>query len=86
VTFYILYGFFNFLGMAANATIMAKLAPSQRRGLGYSLFFLPGSIMGAVAPIIAAQIGEAFGLITIFQVAFAIYVVCLIILKGGVKF
>ncbi|MCK4953294.1 MFS transporter [Candidatus Bathyarchaeota archaeon] len=86
VTFYILYGFFNFLGMAANAAIMAKLAPSQRRGLGYSLFFLPGSIMGAVAPIIAAQIGEAFGLITIFKVAFAIYVVCLIILKGGVKF
>jgi len=85
VSFYLLSGFFNFLGMAANSSIVAKLSPSSQRGLGYALFFLPGSIMGAIAPVIAAYIGETFGLISIFLVSIVVYFVGLLVLNFGVK-
>lgn len=85
VIFYLISCFFNFLGMAANSSIVAGLSPSSQRGLGYALFFLPGSIMGAVAPIIAAFIGEAFGLTSIFIASLAVYIVGLILLQFGVK-
>lgn len=85
VALYIFYGFFTFLGMAANSAIMARLSPSRSRGLGYSLFFLPGSIMGAVAPMIGAQIADNFGFNYIFVTAIALYVISLVILKIGVR-
>jgi len=85
VALYLSYGFCNTLGMAPNSAIMARLSPSRRRGLGYSLFFLPGSVMGAVAPIIAAYIAAAYGLGSIFFVALAVYAVGLAVLKFGVK-
>lgn len=71
--------------MAANSAIMARLTPSRRRGLGYALFFLPGSIMGAVAPIGAASVAEAFSLTSIFIVALAIFALGLAVLKLGVR-
>ena len=85
IVLYLLSGFFNFLGMAANSSIVAKLSPSNQRGLGYALFFLPGSAMGAIAPVIAAFIGEAFGLGSIFYASIAVYVIGLLVLHFGVK-
>ncbi len=85
IVLYLISGFFNFLGMAANSSIVAKLSPSSQRGLGYALFFLPGSAMGAVAPVIAAFIGEAFGLASIFYASIAVYVIGLFVLHFGVK-
>ena len=85
VALYLFYGFCNTLGMAANSAIMARLTPSRRRGLGYALFFLPGSIMGAVAPIVAAYVADTYGLASIFTVALAIYALGLAVLKLGVK-
>jgi len=85
VILYLVYGFCDILGMAANSAIMARLTPSRRRGLGYALFFLPSSLMGAVAPIIAANVANAFGLGSNFIVALAVYVVGLVVLKVGVK-
>jgi MFS family permease len=85
VILWLVNGFFNFLGMAANSSIMAQLTPSRQRGLGYGLFFLPGSIMGAVAPMIAAFIAENFGLINIFYASLAVYLVGLAVLQFGVK-
>lgn len=85
VILYLAYGFFNFLGMAANSAIMAKLSPGKQRGLGYALFFLPGSIMGAVAPVIAASIAEAFSLTTIFYVSIAVFFFSLGVLRFGVR-
>ena len=82
---YLISGFFNFLGMAANSSIVAKLSPSSQRGLGYALFFLPGSLMGAVAPVIAAFIGEVFGLSSIFYASIVVYAVGLFVLWFGVK-
>ena len=82
---YLTYGFLNFLGMAANSAIMAKLSPGKQRGLAYALFFLPGSIMGAVAPIIAASIAEAFGLTIIFYTSTVVFFIALGVLKFGVR-
>lgn len=83
--FYIGYGFCNTLGMAARSSIMAMLSPSGQRGLGYALFFLPGSIMGAVAPMIAGFVAENYGFTTIFYISLGIYVVALGILKFMVR-
>ncbi len=85
VILYLAYGFCNTLGMAANSAIVASLSPSRRRGLGYSLFFLPGEVMGVVAPVIAAYIASGFGLTSIFIIGLAIYVGGLAVLKMGVK-
>ena len=83
--FYIGYGFCNTLGMAARSSIMAMLSPSGQRGLGYALFFLPGSIMGAVAPVVAGFVAENYGFTTIFYISLGIYVVALGILKFMVR-
>jgi MFS family permease len=85
VVFYISYSFCSTLSMTANSAIMAQLSPIRRRGLGYALFFLPGSIVGAVAPLISASIADAFGMTSIFVVSLAIYVIGQVILKFGVK-
>jgi FSR family fosmidomycin resistance protein-like MFS transporter len=85
IALYLAYGFLNVLGMAANSAIMAKLTPGKQRGLGYALFFLPGSIMGAVAPVIAASIAEAFTLSSIFYASTAVFFLSLGVLKFGVR-
>ena len=85
IVLYLLNGFFNFLGMAANSSIIASLSPSRQRGLGYALFFLPGSIMGAVAPIVAAFIAEVYGLTSIFYASIVIFFIGLAVLRFGVK-
>jgi MFS family permease len=85
VVFYIMYSFCNTLSMTANSAIMAQLSPIRRRGLGYALFFLPGSLVGAVAPLISAAFADAFGMTSIFVVAVIIYVIGQFVIKFGVK-
>ena len=81
IVFYIAYSFCSTLSMTANSAIMAQLSPIQRRGLGYAFFFLPGSLVGAVAPLLSATIADAFGMTTIFVVSVTIYIVGQCILK-----
>jgi FSR family fosmidomycin resistance protein-like MFS transporter len=88
VTFVILYlgfGFINFMATAANAAIMAKLSPGKQRGLAYALYFLPGSIMGAVAPVLAASIGDVYGLPAIFYAAMFLFFLSVAVLQFGVR-
>jgi MFS family permease len=85
VILYLAYGFFNFLGMAANSAIMAQLSPSKQRGLGYALFFLPGSIMSVVAPVVAGFIAEAFSLTSVFYASVVVFFIGLGVLRFGVK-
>ncbi len=82
---YIGYGFCNTLGMAGRSSIMAILSPSGQRGLGYALFFLPGSIVGAVAPVIAGYIAQTFGFNTIFYLSLGVYVLAIGVLRFLVK-
>jgi MFS family permease len=71
--------------MAANSAIMAKLSPSKQRGLGFALYFLPGSVMGAIAPMIAAYIADGFGTFTIFLVSIVVFALSWLIFTFGVK-
>jgi MFS family permease len=86
VVFYLSYGFLSFLGMAANSAIMARLSPGKQRGLAYALFFLPGSLMGAISPLVAASIADAWSLATIFVVSTITFFLSLFVLQFGVKF
>ena len=82
---YVLYGVGNTLGMAGRSAIMARLTPSGQRGLGFALFFLPGSIIGAVAPVVAGYVADIMGFQTIFNFAVVVNFVALGILKFAVK-
>jgi MFS family permease len=83
--FYIGYGFFNLFSMAANSAITAKLSPSKQRGLGFALYFLPGSIMGAVAPMIAAYIADLWGIYTVFMASIGVFSLAWVVFTFGVK-
>jgi MFS family permease len=85
ILFYIASGLFNFLSMASNSAIMAKLSPSGQRGLGFALYFLPGSVMGAIAPLIAAWIADSFGMYNVFIACIAIYFIGAAVLQFGVE-
>jgi len=83
--FYLGYGFFNLLGMAANSAITAKLSPSRQRGMGFALYFLPGSIMGAFAPMIAAFIADSFGIFNVFMASVGVFALAWALFRFGVK-
>lgn len=85
IVFYIGYGLFFFMGMASNSAIMAKLSPSGQRGLGFALYFLPGSVMGAIAPMIAAFIADTFGVYNVFMACIGVYFLAVAVLQFGVK-
>ena len=85
IIFYIASGLFNFLSMAANSAIIAKLSPSKQRGLGFALYFLPGSVMGAIAPLIAAYIADTFGMYNVFMACIGVYFLAVAVLQFGVK-
>ena len=82
---YVAYGFSSTLGMASRSSIMATLTPSRQRGLGYSLFFLPSSIVGALAPIIAGTLAQSLGYSTIFNLALLVNFMSLAVLRFAVK-
>jgi MFS family permease len=85
IILYLFYGFSNTLAMSARSALMAWFSPSNKRGLGYSLYFLPGSIMGILAPILAANVAETFGLTSIFYVTIAINIIGIFLLKFGIN-
>ncbi len=83
--FYLGYGFFNLMSMASNSGLTAKLSPPRQRGLGFALYFLPGSIMGVIAPIVSAFIASSYGLLPIFFVATVVLMISVPVLQLGVK-
>jgi len=85
VVVYMVYGFTGTLGMAARSDIIARLTPRNQRGMGYSLLFLPGSIMGAISPLISAKLIEALGFSQLFPIAIGISVVSILILVFAIK-
>jgi len=83
--FYLAQRFFGILAMPATAWITAKLSPPRKRGMGFALSSLPGSLVGFIAPIIAAFIADTYGIYTIFIVATIIYYAGVAVLQFGVK-
>ncbi|MFH2110089.1 MAG: MFS transporter [Candidatus Bathyarchaeota archaeon] len=82
---YLAYRFFGILGMPATASLTAKLSPPRQMGMGFAVSFLPQSIVGVVAPIVAAYIADIFGLFPIFTASFIIMFLGLGVLHFGVK-
>jgi len=82
---YMGYGFSGTLGMAARSTLVANLTPRRQRGMGYALLFLPGSIMGAITPVVAAWLIESFGIGRLFPISVAIYLLSVVVLVFGIK-
>lgn len=74
---YLLYSFFGNMEMPAMQSLVAKLTPKSGRGLAFSLSFLPATLTGAVSPILAAIIVEAWGIWYIFP--FALIMLCVAI-------
>lgn len=85
ISLYLSYRFFGILSMPANASITAKLSPREQKGVGFALSFLPGSIVQAVAPIVAALIADSYGLFPIFMTSMVILFIGLGVLQFGVK-
>jgi MFS family permease len=78
-------GFFSTSSMGAASSIIARSIPSDHRGLGFALYFLPGSIVGIIAPLIGAAIADAFGLWSIFPLAVLLIGIGFLLLKYGVS-
>lgn len=85
VVIYMVYGFSGTLGMAARSDIIARLTPRNQRGLGYSLLFLPGSIMGAISPLLSAKLIEVLGFSQLFPIAIGISILSILILVFAIK-
>jgi FSR family fosmidomycin resistance protein-like MFS transporter len=85
IAVYMIYGFVGTLGMAARSALIANLTPSSRRGVGYALLFLPGSVVGAIAPVVAASLIELYGFSRLFPASILISLLGLIILLVGIK-
>jgi MFS family permease len=84
IVFYFMNSFLTYSGMAASSAIIASLTPRSRRGMGYALSFLPGSLIGSVAPALAGVIGELMGLAFIFPIGIIAYSMALLTLRFGV--
>jgi len=82
---YLAYRFSAILSMPAMATITAKLSPPEQMGMGYALSFMPSSITGVIAPIVAAWFADIYGLFSIFMVATAVMYLSILILQIGVR-
>jgi hypothetical protein len=53
--------------------------------MGFALYFLPGSIMGAFAPMIAAFIADSFGIFNVFIVSSGVLAMAWVLFRFGVK-
>jgi MFS family permease len=82
---YLAYRVFGIMSMPAMAAITVGLSPPSQIGMGFALSFMPMSITGIVAPIVAAWIADTYGLFLIFIVATAVMYLSLIVFQLGVR-
>ena len=83
--FYLAERFFGILAMAANASLTAKLSPPRKRGMGFALSAVPGSLVSTMGAMVAAYMADLYGLYPLFFATTAIHYVGLGILQFGVK-
>jgi len=77
---YLLYSFFGSMEMPAEQYIIAELVPNTGRGLAFSLSFLPGTLVGSIAPVLLAFVIVGSGIWYIFPFAVAMFSSALVIL------
>lgn len=66
---YLIYRLFGIMAMPGQASITARLSPPKQMGMGFALTFMPSSVTGILAPIVAAYVLDNFGYLPIFTVA-----------------
>jgi MFS family permease len=66
---YLLYAFFSIMEMPAVHVLISRLTSTSSRGLAFAVSFLPNTVMGAISPLLAAFIVEAWGMWHIFPFA-----------------
>ena len=81
IILFLAYGMFTTVGMPARTSIVANLTPGKSRGLGYSLFFLPSSLIGAIAPALAGLVAEQYGFNAVFYLTIAAFALAWVVLK-----
>jgi len=85
VLLYLSYTFLAILGMPATQAMTATLSPRKKVATGYALYFLPGSIVQIIGPIVAAFIADTFNMFPIFIASAALFYLGLGVLEFGVK-
>ncbi len=63
---YLFYRLFGIMAMPGQAAITAKLSPPSQMGMGFALTFMPSSLTGIIAPIVAAWVLNNYGYLPIF--------------------
>jgi MFS family permease len=72
---YLIYRLFGIMAMPGQAAITSRLSPPSQMGMGFALTFMPQSITGIVAPVVAAWILDSYGYLPIFVAAtFVMYI------------
>jgi len=85
VALYLSHRFFSIICMPAHSSIIAKLTPQEKRGMGFAISFLPESIVQAISPIVAALIADTLGLYPIFMTSTLVFFIGLGVFQFGVK-
>jgi len=78
---YLIGGFFGGSTMAPASSLVAEFSSKERRGLAYTIFMLPFSLMGAITPVIAARIIELYGIPAIFPFAICLSMISILFLQ-----
>jgi len=81
VVIYLVGGYFGASTMGPSTSLAAEFSNQNRRGLAYTIFMLPFSLIGAVAPIIAAGIIELYGIQALFPFAICMSLASIIFLQ-----
>ena len=78
ITVYLIGGFLGASTMGPSSSLVAEFSPRKRRGLAYTIFMVPFSLMGAISPMIAAKLIESYGIYALFPFA-----ICLTMMSIG---
>jgi len=81
IVFYLIGGYFGGSTMGPSSSLVAEFSAKERRGLAYTIFMLPFSLMGAVSPVIAAKIIESYEIYALFPFAIALSMVSVFFLE-----
>jgi len=81
VVTYLVGGYFGASIMGPSTSLAAEFTQRNKRGSVYTIYMLPFSIIGAIAPIIAARMIELYGIQALFPFAISLTFVSIIILS-----
>jgi FSR family fosmidomycin resistance protein-like MFS transporter len=78
---YLAGGFFGGSNMGPSTSLAAEFSSRERRGRAYTFFMLPLSLIGAAAPIIAAQIIELYEIQVLFPFSVCLALISVVVLS-----